>query len=150
MSPNSSAFYDAFSGEEYDRLQPLRIEMYRFYHELALDFVPFETDETFRILDLGPGTSVFLESVLDRYPNVSAHAIEYAPNMIDFSLQKLALYKDRICFEQGDLGEGLPDDIGQFDFVSSFSAIHHLSETNKRELYRRIYEVLEPGGWVFS
>jgi hypothetical protein len=23
----------------YDRLQPLRIEMYQFYHDLALDFV---------------------------------------------------------------------------------------------------------------
>ena len=40
QKPNSNLF--ATFAEDYDRLQPLRIEMYQFYHDLALDFVPFD------------------------------------------------------------------------------------------------------------
>ena len=149
MSHNPDAVFSSYTGEEYDRLQPLRIDMYRFYHELAFEFMPFETNEPFRMLDLGPGTSVFLESILRHYPNASARAIEYARSMIDFSTQKLSPFRDRFVVSQGDLGEGLPDDIGRFEFVSSFSAIHHLTEANKQKLYCQIYDVLEPGGWFF-
>ena len=33
-------YFTAYAGD-YDRVQPVHIEMYGFYYELALDFVPF-------------------------------------------------------------------------------------------------------------
>lgn len=144
---DDKAGFSAYTGADYDRLQPLRIEHYHFYHELALDFVSFEENQSFRMLDLGPGTSTFQECVLRKYPRCTTRAIEYAQGMIDYSLKRLAPYHDRIDFTQGDLNEGLPADIGTFDLASSFSAIHHLTADNKRRLYGQICDALEPGGW---
>ena len=36
-----TAYFDQYA-RDYDRVQPVKIEMYRFYHQLALDLVPFE------------------------------------------------------------------------------------------------------------
>ncbi len=49
---NSTLFSAYVQG--YDQLQPLRVEMYEFYHELALDMVPFDTEDEFRMLELAP------------------------------------------------------------------------------------------------
>jgi hypothetical protein len=51
----SNNFFDRYSRDEYDRSQPIRVEHYDFYHDLAFDFLPFETDGDFRFLDLGDG-----------------------------------------------------------------------------------------------
>lgn len=48
-------YFAAYAGA-YDRVQTVHIEMYEFYHELALDFVPFHLANEFRILELGCGT----------------------------------------------------------------------------------------------
>ncbi|MDE0687045.1 MAG: hypothetical protein OXI61_02650 [Candidatus Poribacteria bacterium] len=47
MSEQSNSTLFSTYAQDYDRLQPLRIEMYQFYHELALDMVPFDTEDEF-------------------------------------------------------------------------------------------------------
>ncbi len=44
-----------------------------------------------------------------------------------------------------DLERPLPA-LGTFDVVASSFAIHHLPHPRKRELYREVWAVLEPGG----
>lgn len=56
-------------------------------------------------------------------------------------------HKNRVTFQQGDLNKGLPNDLGAFQLVASFSALHHL--TDKAQLFKQIYDVLEDGGWFF-
>ncbi len=43
-----------------------------------------------------------------------------------------------------DMAAGLPE--GPFDAVVSALAIHHLEDLDKRALFRRVHEVLRPGG----
>ena len=135
--------------QHYDRLQPIRIEMYRFYHELALDFMPFGAIDEFRLLELGCGTGAFLTSVLETYPNVHCTAFDYSEEMLDYAAQKVSAHAHRVTFRQRDLNEGLPPDLGRFQMVSAFSTIHHLTDENKERLFRQIHEVLAPGGWFF-
>lgn len=40
MTRNATGHLFSSYTNDYDRLQPLRIEMRQFYHNLALDFVP--------------------------------------------------------------------------------------------------------------
>ena len=39
---------------------------------------------------------------------------------------------------------------GQADLVLSSSAIHHLTGDEKQVLYKRVFDVLKPGGWFFN
>ena len=58
-------------------------------------------------------------------------------------------FSDRVEFLQRDLNEGLLEGLGSFQFVASFSTIHHLTDENKARIFRQIYDVLETGGWFF-
>jgi cyclopropane fatty-acyl-phospholipid synthase-like methyltransferase len=120
--------------DTFDRLQPLKIEMYEFYHEHALDFLPFEVHQGFRLLDLGSGTGTFFNSVIERYPNDECVAVEYSSEMLEFVKAKTHQSADRVELHQRDLNEGLPAGIGAFDIVSSFSTVHHLTDQNKLSL----------------
>ncbi len=134
---------------DYDRLQPLRIEMYELYHDLALDFVPFDNNAEFRMLDLGCGTGTFLNAILERYPKAQCVALDYSPEMLDVARQKTAAHAERVALHQRDLNRGLPEGLGSFELVSAFSALHHLTDENKLRLLGQICDVLVPGGWLF-
>ncbi len=133
--------------ETFDRLQPLKIEMYRFYHELALDFLPFEASQGFRMLDLGCGTGTLLHLILDQYPQAECVAVDYSTEMLEFAEEKATGHSDRVEFHQHDLNQGLPPNLGMFDVISSFSAIHHLTDQNKFSLLGQVHDALKPGGW---
>ena len=135
--------------QDYDQLQPLRVEMYQFYHELALDMVPFDTEDEFRMLELGCGTGNFLQLILEKFPKARCMAFDYSVEMLEYAAQKAERYSDRTEFHQRDLHDGLPSKLESFDLVSSFSTIHHLLDDKKAALLRGIYDVLQSDGWFF-
>ena len=123
--------------------------MYDTYHSIALDFLPSTSEESPRILDLGCGTARFLEQAMMRLPNASAVAVDNSQEMLDVAAAKPGFNGRRVQFIQRDLTSGLPQDLGAFDVVCSFSAVHHLSDEHKARLFRQVREVLRPGGWFF-
>ncbi len=149
MSQKSRSAQFALRAGDYDRLQPVRIEMYEFYHSLALDFMPFETGEEFRMLDLGCGTGTFVKRILDQYPGATCVAVDFSDEMMGIASEKVRLHADRVEFLRGDLNEGVPGGLGSFQLVKSFSAIHHLTDENKARIFRQICSVLETDGWFF-
>lgn len=135
--------------QDYDQLQPLRVEMYQFYHELALDMVPFDAEDEFRVLELGCGTGNFLQRILEKFPKARCVTFDYSAEMLAYAARKIAKYTDRVEFHQRDLHDGLPPKLGSFHLVSSFSTIHHLLDDKKAHLFTEIYDVLRSGGWFF-
>ncbi|MCE2441498.1 MAG: class I SAM-dependent methyltransferase [Candidatus Latescibacteria bacterium] len=89
---------------DYHRLQPVRIEMYEFYHDLALEFVPFGTWEEFRMLDLGCGTGTFVKRILDRYPKATCVAVDFSDEMIEIASRKVSGHSDRVEFLKRGIG----------------------------------------------
>ncbi|MDE3001570.1 MAG: class I SAM-dependent methyltransferase [Gemmatimonadota bacterium] len=149
MNQNTQSGQFAARAADYDRLQPVRIEMYEFYHGLAVDFVPFDTGTEFRILDLGCGTGAFIELILDRYANATCVAVDYSGEMIEIAARKVSAHSDRVEFLRRDLNGGVPEGLGSFQLVSSFSTIHHLTDENKTRVFGQIHDVLIQGGWFF-
>ncbi len=145
---NTDGYFDSYA-ELYDQLQPVLIENYERYHSLALDFVPGDEDSELRILDLGCGTGRFLESVLTRRPKSVASAIDFSQEMLDQAKNRSWSGSAEVNFIQGDLGHGLPADLGTFDLVFSFSAIHHLEPDAKKSLIQQVFDALVPGGQFF-
>ena len=144
----SGSYFDSYASL-YDELQPVLIENYRTYHSLALDFVPGDAGSGLRILDLGCGTGTFLNSVLTVRPGSSGLALDYSQEMLDRAAVKPALSQADVAFVQRDLNDGLPADIGKFDLVLAFSAIHHLGSAAKKSLIQQVFDSLVPDGWFF-
>lgn len=101
-----------------------------------------------RILDLGSGTGETAQRVLEKHPDARVVLVDSSAEMLEAARESLA--EDRV--EQivvRRLEDPLPD--GPFDLVVSALAIHHLESGDKQVLFRRIAEVLAPGGrFVFA
>ena len=89
------------------------------------------------ILELGVGTGLTAKRVLEAHP--LAHLVG-----IDESEAMLAAADITGDLRVSRLEDPLPE--GPFDLVVSCLAVHHLDADGKRDLFRRIAEVLRPGG----
>jgi tRNA (cmo5U34)-methyltransferase len=92
------------------------------------------------ILELGIGTGETTRRVLAQHRGARLTAIDSSAEMLE-----------RACaaFPDADLREARLEDplpAGPFDLVFSALAVHHLDGAGKRHLFRRIADVLRPGG----
>jgi tRNA (cmo5U34)-methyltransferase len=92
------------------------------------------------ILELGIGTGETTRRVLERHRGARLTAIDSSPEMLE---------RSRAQYPEADLRlsrlqDALPE--GPFDLVLSALAVHHLDGDGKRDLFRRLAEVVEPGG----
>jgi tRNA (cmo5U34)-methyltransferase len=92
-----------------------------------------------RILELGVGTGETARRVLALHPGAELVGIDSSEEML--AVAREALPGE---LEVGRLEDPLPE--GPFDLVVSALAVHHLDGAGKRDLFRRIAAVLEPGG----
>lgn len=97
-----------------------------------------------KAVDLGCGTGVFARILLETHPESRVLLFDLAERMLKVAGAALAAYADRVAFQQGNFGEV---DFGSgYDVVLSGLAIHHLEDPDKRKIFRRIKESLNPGG----
>jgi tRNA (cmo5U34)-methyltransferase len=95
------------------------------------------------ILDVGAGTGLMSAFLLEKFPDARLTLMDISENMLDMARQRFAtrpgteyVVCDYSCSELG----------GPYDIVCSALSIHHLETGDKRELFRRIYACLKPGG----
>jgi len=92
------------------------------------------------VLELGVGTGETTRRVRAVHPDAGWTGIDASPAM---------LARAREAFPDADLRVGrLEDELpaGPFDLVVSALAVHHLPSDGKRRLFRRVADVLRPGG----
>jgi tRNA (cmo5U34)-methyltransferase len=93
-----------------------------------------------RILELGIGTGETARRVLELHPGAHLTGIDSSPEMLDRAREELPAAELRTA----RLEEPLPE--GPFDLVVSALAVHHLDSAGKADLFRRVADVLRPGG----
>jgi tRNA (cmo5U34)-methyltransferase len=96
--------------------------------------------EALEILELGIGTGETTRRILDVHSEARLTAIDSSPEMLE---------RARSVFSDADLRlarleDSLPD--GPFDLVVSALAVHHLDGAGKRDLFKRVADVLRPDG----
>jgi tRNA (cmo5U34)-methyltransferase len=110
----------------------------------AANEIPANKDGILRVLDLGCGTGKTAAVFLATYPRATVRAVDLFEEMLKHARARLARFRDRVEYVQGDLRHVA---LGSaYDVCASALAIHHLLADEKRELFSRIYEALEPGG----
>jgi SAM-dependent methyltransferase len=99
---------------------------------------------TRRILDLGCGNGHLLAIALAHCPQASGVGLDFSATMLEEAGKQFA-GNSRVKLVEHNLDAPLPP-LGRFDAVVSSFAIHHCEDDRKRQLYREVWDVLEPGG----
>lgn len=94
------------------------------------------------ILDLGVGSGLTAQRVLDALPGAGLLGIDASPEML--AAAEATLDPERTELRLGRLEDPLPR--GPFDLVMSTLAVHHLDGPGKADLFARIAAVLDSAG----
>jgi trans-aconitate 2-methyltransferase len=109
--------------------------------ERVLDALPLAGDEL--VLDLGCGTGLLTEKLLERLPRGRVVAIDRSQNMLDRARLHLARVGERVRFVEADLPR-LPEDLRGVDAVFSTATFHWVPD--HAALFAAIAATLRPGG----
>jgi tRNA (cmo5U34)-methyltransferase len=133
---------------EFDRIIVTLIPEYPRMVEALISAIPFNRSAPMRVIDLGCGTGTVAAYVLDAFPNAQVTCLDLAENMITMAQVKLARYP-LVRYVVGDFSAFECDD--GYDVVVSSLALHHLvTNEDKRNFYRRIYNSLACGGVFYN
>jgi tRNA (cmo5U34)-methyltransferase len=99
-------------------------------------------------LDLGCGDGVLGAAILNSYPKASGAFLDFSEPML--AAARAQLDTGAHSFWRMDYGdpEWSRDMTGRvhFDVIVSGFSIHHQPDARKREIYKELYDLLEPGG----
>ena len=110
---------------------------------VLLEQIPLHTK---RILDLGTGDGRLLSLVKLNRPDAEGVALDFSEPMLERAKKRFADDK-KVTVVKHDFSFPLPaKQLGCFDAVVSSLAIHHLTHQRKKELYREVFDILNPKG----
>lgn len=119
---------------------------------LMLEFPEISKNAKLNIMDLGCGPGSLAFCALKHFPHAQALAIDADPLLLAMGRKAAGRLAPRIRFLQTDLCR--PDwceSYGEkFDLVLSATALHWLSAKNLTNTYKRVFQVMKPGGWFLN
>jgi ubiquinone/menaquinone biosynthesis C-methylase UbiE len=93
-----------------------------------------------RVLDVGCGTGMLLERIVDQYPDSEVMGVDLSPAMVAQARRRLP---QRVTLEAAD-AEALPFSTHSFDLVLSVSSFHFWPAP--KDALAELRRVLRPGG----
>jgi tRNA (cmo5U34)-methyltransferase len=131
----------------YDQWIKKAIPGYNDLFSVALQVIPFSSDQAIAVLDLGAGTGLFSQYVLARYPHGTFVLMDLAVELLEIARRRFQNHSSQFSFVTGDYRE-ISDD-GQYDLVISSMSIHHLPDEDKQRLFGQVFRLLrKPGVFV--
>lgn len=128
----------------YDDLRRRLIPCFDDFYGTALKLVrEWQTSPEIDVLDIGAGTGLFSAMVLEKYQVGRLCLLDGSAAMLEQARARFPA-NDQVEYRVADMADA--DLGGEWDLVISALAIHHLSDDEKSDLYRRIRHALKPGG----
>ena len=129
--------------QEYDANRRRFIPCFDDFYENSTKMILSNIGAPKRVLDLGAGTGLLTSFWFKACPDADYVLVDIADEMLDVSKRRFAGLSN-VEHHVLDYTEQFPS--GSFDVVLSALSIHHLSDTEKSGLFRRIYDQLPAGG----
>jgi SAM-dependent methyltransferase len=102
------------------------------------------------ILDLGCGSGLVAQMVLDKSAGARVFGLDSSAAMLGIAKDRLGRYGDRIDLAEGDLTAlDRVDAPANCSAVIAVQSLHHLEEAQYRTAVRWTFDHLAPGGWFF-
>jgi len=131
----------------YDDWMKLALPNFHDLFQTAKDIIPFSPDAVMDVLDLGAGTGLFSQHVLERFPQARFVLVDVADKMMDVARQRFEGHAAQFRYLSCDYRE-METDL-KFDLVISSLSIHHLSDDEKQALFKNVFHWLrKPGVFI--
>lgn len=130
---------------KYDSSRKKLIPCFDDFYQMPIEIIPFPKEQKIEVLDLGAGTGLMTGLVASDYPNSQIDLIDVAEKMLSEAKENLKVFKNKFDFIVSDYSEALPFK-RNYDLVISALSIHHLTDSKKQKLFKKIMEHLKPGG----
>lgn len=127
---------------EYDAQREYIIPEMRLFYGTAIWAAETPADNPL-ILDIGAGTGLLSTLLLQKFPKADITLMDISENMLDVARQRFS-GMENIFYRSGDYNR--TDIGGPYNLVCSALSIHHLAPEDKRQLFKRIFSALKPGG----
>ena len=125
---------------------PLAIEQI----DMMLRLLAAAREPVATFLDLGCGDGVLAAAILDEYPDARGLLLDESAAMLDAARRRLDPHAARVEFIHADFHQpGWMHEIaprGPFDAIVSAFAIHRANDTRKRQIFREVFDLLQPDG----
>ena len=128
--------------QQYDRQRKKLIPCFDDFYQIAADVAKLEND-TPDVLDLGAGTGLFSSFIVRKYPKARLTLIDLSEGMLDIAKTRFHGRPD-VRYIVGDYTKF--EFRERFDLVISSLSIHHLTDAEKKELYRNVFSILKNNG----
>lgn len=134
--------------KEFDNLI---VKLIPYYNEMitALSLaIPFNTEESIKVLDLGCGSGNISKVVKERFPKAKIKCVDIEENMIEMTRIKLSKFSD-IKYQVGDFSKLHFNK--DYNVVVSSLALHEVeNDEKKKQIYTMIYDALQEEGVFYN
>lgn len=100
------------------------------------------------VLELGVGSGLVAEALLERLPDARFVGIDGSEAMLELARARLERFGDRVRLELLDLAEPETLAIEPPEAVVSVQVLHHLDDVAKRRVWARVAKLVRPGALV--
>ncbi len=132
------------SAQDYDRVRRLLIPKFDDFYATAIEHLPEIGPAPLSILDLGAGTGVMSEFVLEARVGSRLTLVDVSGEMLAQARARLEDVQPLPKFIESDYSKEPLG--GPYDAVVSALSIHHLEDADKAALFVSIFASLKPGG----
>lgn len=142
MNQHVKKQFDAAAGK-YDEQRRGLIPCFDDFYGMAVALAD-SRQETPRVLDVGAGTGLLAAMVRNKLPQAQIDLVDMSESMLEVARRRFA--------DDPGVGYIVADYSvhtfapGSYDLIVSSLSIHHLEHEAKRNLFKKLYEALTPGG----
>jgi cyclopropane fatty-acyl-phospholipid synthase-like methyltransferase len=146
------SFADDDQGQDFNAMSERRQRLVPHLNDLQetiLRLLPSPVDDqSYRVLDIGTGTGLLVEQILENIPNAKVHVVHDERINLEAARDRLAKHGDQITYELGDYVRVNLD--GPYDVVVQELEANFLENKSKRTLLSATYAALRRQGRLIS
>lgn len=123
----------------YDNQRKKLIPCFEDFYQMAISLAELDNDSPV-VLDLGAGTGLFSSYILNKYPKAKLTLIDLSEAMLDIAKTRFQ-HHSNVEYIVSDYTKY--DYTERYDLVISSLSIHHLLDSEKQELYQKIFSIMK-------
>jgi len=132
------------AAQSYDQTRRRYIPCFDQFYGTVLELMPYPADAAIRVLDLGAGTGLLTALLASTFPNAHFTLTDISAEMLARAHTRFAAEPARFHYQVFDYVTESLD--GAYDVVVSALSLHHTAWSDLPEIFKRIYDVLQPSG----